>query len=272
MGKKKRAKRSGKGGGLKALGAIMGATLRFSFKVLPMVAVFLAVGGIFLGVRDALYADPNLNIQKITVQPADSLTVPQRSHIETRLMGKNILQADVRKISVELEKDPRIQSARLVKNLPAGVTVEVMRRKAVACIRFTPNGSCGLVSEDGVILDIVTDKNVPGLLIEAFETGVREPGIGKQVDARGFNEAVQFMNDYQDHELSHYEPLSRVSLDHLGNVAIMLGTGPQIRMGRTPSEAIKSLEKIVPLLKGEDRSKIEYIDLQFDNVIVKRKR
>ena len=73
-------------------------------------------------------------------------------------------------------------------------------------------------------------------------------------------------------ELSHFEVLTRIGIDHLGNVSIILGNGPQIRLGRRPMDSLKSLEKTIPLLKSEERSKIEYVDLQYDNVIVKRKK
>ena len=269
MAKKKR-KKNGKGG-LKAAAQFLGAVSSLFLKVLPSLVIILASGAIFMNVRQALYADANLAIQKISVQPSDALTAAQRNQLESRFMGKNILQVNIRKVSSDLEKDPGIQSARVLKQLPATLDITVERRKAIACLRYAAHGNCGLISDDGVILDIIAEKNIPGVLIEALESQNREPSLGQKVELRGFGEAVNFMKAFQEQELSHYEPLSKINLDHIGNVSITLGAGPQIRLGRRPLETLKSLEKVVPLLKSDDRGKIEYIDLQFDNVIVKKK-
>ena len=269
MGKKKRSQAK-KGGSRKGWG--LNGFFRFSLKVIPAALLIVAFGGVFIGVRDALYADPNLSVQKVEVLPADSLSAGQRQQLDTLLLGKNIITVNPRKISKWIEIDPGIQNARVVKYLPAKISVEVVRRKAVVCIQFSSQGNCGLVSEDGMILDVVPAKNVTSLLMEAFESGKREPQIGMRIDIHGFSQAVRFMKLYEEMEMSHFEPLTRIGVDHLGNVSMILGNGPQIRLGRRPQECLKALEKTVPLLKSEERSKIDYVDLQYDNVIVKRKR
>ncbi len=244
----------------------------FTLRLLPFVIIILGCGGIFLGVKDALYADPSLGIQKIEVTPADSLSSAQRQTLESMLRGRNIMTADLRKVSRMLEKDPGVHHAVVVKHLPSQINVAVERRHAVACIQFISQGPCGMISEDGVVLDVVPVKDVTSLIIESFESGKREPQLGMKVEVRGFTQAISFLRAYENMELSHFEVLTRIGIDHLGNVSIILGNGPQIRLGRRPMDSLKSLDKTIPLLKSEERSKIEYVDLQYDNVIVKRKK
>lgn len=269
MGKKKKS--SGKKNGSRK-GWGIGGFFKLVFRALPFALIAAAFGGVFIGVRDSLYADPNLSVQKVEVVPSDSLSTEQHQQLDSMLLGKNIMTLKPEKVAAFIEKDPAVQNAKVIKYLPARVGVEVVRRKAVACIQFNSQGNCGLVSEDGVILDAVPVKTAAGVIVEALETSKREPQIGMRVDVRGFSQAVRFMKAYEDTELAHYEPLTRIAIDHLGNVSIILGSGPQIRLGRRPLESLKSLDKTVPLLKSEERSKIEYVDLQYDNVIVKRKR
>ncbi len=270
MGKKKRSqKKSGKGGGFFSF---FGAAFKVCFRLLPVVALGAAFGGLFIGVRDALYADPNLSIQAISVSPSDALLPEQRQLIENKWMGKSIMSADLASISKSLEKDPGIQSALVTKQLPAKLSIEIVRRQPIACIQLAPQGPCGLISSDGVILSVIPAKSASGPMIEAFETGIREPKMGARLEVRGFNDAAAFIKKLEEVEFIKYEPVSRIGIDRLGSVNMTLGDGPQIRLGRRPLETLKSLEKIVPLLKREERSKIEYVDLQFDNVIVKRKR
>lgn len=269
MGKKKRSQaKRGKGKPF----AFVGPLFRFTLRLLPFVIIILGCGGIFLGVKDALYADAGLGIQKVEVVPADSLSANQRQALDGMLLGKNIMNVDLKKVSSVMEKDPGIHRAVTVKHLPNQVSVLVERRHAVACIQFASQGNCGMVSEDGVILDVIPSKNATGLIIESFESGKREPQLGMKVSVKGFSEAISFLRAYEKMELSRFETLTRIGIDHLGNVSIILGNGPQIRLGRRPLESLKSLEKTIPLLKSEERSRLEYVDLQYDNVIVKRKK
>ena len=60
-------------------------------------------------------------------------------------------------------------------------------------------------------------------------------------------------------------------LDKFGNMSIRPIDGPEIRLGRKPMDKLEFLDKIVQLLNQQNRRDIEYVDLQFDNMIVKRR-
>ena len=89
---------------------------------------------------------------------------------------------------------------------------------------------------------------------------------------KGFEAANQFTREFSKHPLAQFESISKITLDHIGNVSVTLGKGPELRLGRKPLEAMKSFDKIAPILESPDRLKIDYVDLQFNNVIVKQKR
>jgi len=242
-----------------------------ALRMLPTVAAAGVAVGLFWGVREALYADPQLNIHQVLVDPVTGLANEKRQDLESRLLGKNILKIDLNRIAEELEKKPAIQSARVDRILPSSVNIGISTRTPVAFIKFTPSGRFGLISEDGMILDIAAEKNNSLPLVEAFGLEMKEPRIGLPLKNRGFVEVVRFLKAYWQHPVSGREPLSRISLDAQGNVSITLGPGPEIRLGRHPSSRINVLEKMMYLIEGNDRKQLEYVDLQFDNVIVKRK-
>ncbi len=269
MGKKKNKKNGRKKGGL---GALIGGFFRFSLKVFPVLGAIALAGGIFLGVREVLYADSYLGVQKVSVEPVGSLTLQQRQSLETALVGHNILQVDLKKISRDILRDYRIKDARVYKHLPSEVSIVVTSRKPLAAIRFAGRGSLCVVSEDGMILDKAAPSDVQRLVIESSGEPAQEPVPGLRVHNHGFAEAVRFIRNFREHPLARYEHLNRILLDRLGNVTIVFGQGPEIRLGRKPAERLSGLEKIVPLLKGEGRANIEYVDLQYENVIVKQKR
>ena len=241
-------------------------------KTLPALLIFGAAGGLFVGVRGALYADPRMNISEVVVDPAAALSRGRMQDLETRLMGKNILQIDLDRVALELQTNPSIRSARVSRQLPSSLRVDIETRTAAAFIQFSPKGSVGLISEDGMVLDMAPAPNASLPLVEAYGLGYKQPEIGMQVKSRGFSETMQFLKQYWKHPMSKRETLSRLSLDPAGHLTLTLSGGPDIRLGRQPSHRMQTLVKIMHLLEGPERTEIEYVDLQYDNIIVKRKK
>lgn len=243
-----------------------------SLKALPSLLVAAVFLSLFFGVRHFLYADPQLTVKDIVVSPAPAMANGRRQDLETKLLGKNILQIDLKKIASDLESNPEVQSARVDRQMPSTLRVEIVSRKPAAFVQFSPNGAVGSISEDGMILNTFKNSDHSLVTIEAFGMGLKDPQVGYQIRNRGFSETIKFLQAFWEHPLSKREVLTRVSLDHLGQLSITLGAGPDIRLGRRASSRIPTLEKIIYLLEGGDRETIQYIDLQFDNVIVKRKK
>ncbi len=271
MAKAKKAKRKKKNP-FEPLVEVISGTFSLALKILPAMLVAGVFSGLFFGVRHLLYADPQLTVRDIVVSPAPAMANGRRQDLETKLLGKNILRIDLKKIAADLESNPEIQSARVERQMPSTLKVELVSRKPIAFVQFSSNGSVGSISEDGMILNVFKSSDHSLVTIEAYGMGLKEPQVGYQIRNRGFSEAVKFLQAFWEHPLSKREILTRVSLDHLGQVSITLGAGPDIRLGRRASSRIPTLEKIIYLLEGGDRETIQYIDLQFDNVIVKRKK
>jgi cell division septal protein FtsQ len=270
MGKKKSRKKNS-GGGFASIGKLISQSFRLLVRSVPMLVVILAGGAFFMGVRSALYADYNLTVQKVTVDPPQSLSAAQRERLEAQVFNKNILNADLQALAETLEKDASIQNAKVTRRLPGEIYVEVQKRKALAFIRLGAAANYGVVSEDGMILDVVAPAAATGLIVEVQGAGLKAPAIGQKLNHRGFIDAVQFLNAYQATALAAQEPVTKIILDHLGNVSVILKEGPEVRLGRRPSQRVEAMKKVAPLLEGEMRKKISYIDLQYDDVVVKQK-
>ena len=269
MAKKKRRKSSG--GGFAEIGRFIKQSWGILIKSIPILLILCALGASFMGIRSALYADSNLAVQKILIEPAGSISGIQREHLESEILGKNILNVDLVKTAASLERDPSIQNVRATRAFPAAIRFEIQRRFPVAYVQFARGASTyGVVSEDGVVLDIIQGR-AAGLVMEAFGLGMTRPNVGAQIRNRGFLEAASFLKLYQNDPLSIDEPITKVMLDALGNVSILLKEGPEIRLGRRPTQRLEALQKSMPLLESDMRKKIDYIDLQYDDVVVKQK-
>lgn len=269
MGKK--AKKTRRKSGRSKFKAAAGAFFKGVFRILPFVLSASVAGGIFFGVRQVLYADPRLSIKEVAVYPPFALSRTRRQNLETNVLGRNIFSVDLKRLATNLQGNPEVQNARVTRSFPSSLSVYIKTRRPIALIQFSPKSAYGLISEDGMILDIMKEPDPSFVPVEAYGMGLNAPVIGKKIPGSAFPEVVRFLDAYWKHPVSKQEQLTRVFIDHTGNISITLGEGPNIRLGKRPAERLETLEKMMYLLDGEGRELIEYVDLQYDNVIVKRK-
>jgi cell division septal protein FtsQ len=249
----------------------IGGLVGFILKMFPLVLIIGLLGGSVFGVKEVLYADPALIVQEIRISPLGVLSPEKLISLEKKLMGQNILDVNLKEMAVSLEKNPQIQRAAVIRQMPSTIKIDVQIRNPIAFIHFSPQSKYALIAEDGVILDYVDQGETSLVLIQAYGMGLKAPDAGYQIRSRGFSEATKFLKAYWEHPLSEREDITALDIDQAGSVSMKLHDGLQIRLGRQPSTRLATMEKISHLLEGDVRDKIDYIDLQFDNVIVKKK-
>ncbi|MFA7255457.1 MAG: FtsQ-type POTRA domain-containing protein [Candidatus Omnitrophota bacterium] len=270
MGKKK-FKKGKKGWFFSAIGAIFRGIGWLLWKLLPVVVI----GGVLvyagLVVKKGLCEDRWLRVQEIRVVPPDVLSPTSIRTLEDKILGKNILLLDLKKIAGTIELGPGAQSVRVIREMPTTIRIEIQKRKPIANVQLRPGGPYAIVADDGFIIESRPALDPAWILMEDFSEPFKEPKIGARLQNKGFAEALRFMTIYRKHELARRETVTRVSLDPNGYVTVRLGEGPDFKLGRKASESINALTNAVYLLKTEPRENIEYMDLQYDRVAVKRK-
>lgn len=241
------------------------------FQYAPWVTFTLATVAVFWGVRSLLYADPGLQVSRVLVQPEgviDERTLDQLSH---KIKGRNILSVDLNRIENELGRNPVIQSVEVRRQFPSQIHISVKDRKPVGLLKWNESGPYGVLAEDGAIVDIYPQKASPMVVIEAYALGFKKVSVGQKPSHEALSECIRFIQAYEESSYPSQETLSKILIDKHKNIAIVLGDGPAIRLGRRPADRIHQLEKAFPILKNGDRLSIEYVDLQFEDMVVKRK-
>ena len=270
MGKKK-IKKGRKGGIFSWVGSLYRGILWFLWRLLPVVIVLGLLGYGAIVVKKTYTQDRWLKVQEIRVIPPDVLSPQSIRMLEEKILGKNILTLDLNRIASTIELGPGAQSVRVVREMPGTVRVEIRKRKPIANVQLRPGGAYAITADDGFIIEGRPASDPAWILIEDFSEPFKEPRIGSRLQNKGFEEALRFMKAFRRHELARHETVTRISLDPYGNVTVRLGEGPDFQLGRKASERISFLTKAVYLFKTEPRENIEYMDLQYDRVAVKRK-
>lgn len=225
----------------------------------------------FWSIRQNLYADPGFLIQTIVVKPDKALTVEGLLQLEKTYLGRNLFTVSPKEVAEAVERDPQIRRARVIREFPNTLRIEISDRSPFAQVQLASNGPFYIVAEDGIVLGKQSGRDKNLVLFEAHEGRIPQPQSGKEISIPGFQEAVNLTRAFWQHPLSRAERIERVRLDHLGGVNLGLDKGPELRFGTQPMKKLPTLGSLTPLLNGKDRHRILYINLQFQDIIVKKR-
>lgn len=233
-----------------------------------ILGTFFALG---FGVKNALYADTALIVKNVVVEPNVMFQDPDVRDLEKRLLGKNILQVDLNWVSNELEKDPEILKAQIDRKMPNSLHIQIETRQSLAVVKTPADNRYAVISQDGMVVDLLREQPPGFVLIQIGDANTSRFRLGKIINARGLEQAIDFIELYASHPFSLEEKVSRLQLDPQGNIAIVLGEGPEVRLGKKPAAKIDELSKLEPILERQGRSEIDYIDMQYKQIVVKRR-
>lgn len=267
----KRRKKKSSSFKLPSLGKILGVLALVFFRLIPTAFLAGLVFVVVFGVKEILYADPALSVQKVTLQPATPRVESYRTWIEKQLIGTNILQAPIDKVSEELERHSEIQSAKVSRKLPSEIVIEVKERRPASAVQFQAKGPFFIVAEDGFVLKKEDKLSAELLQIQFIDATPGQVIAENQIKSKAYLLGMTFLKKYENNPAVVGESITQASIDRIGNYSIVLGPGPGVKLGRNPLDQFSKLAKIGPLLAAEGRDRIEYIDLRFDDVIIKRK-
>ena len=186
-------------------------------------------------------------------------------------MNRNLFKISPLEVAREVQKDPLIREARVIRKFPTTLQIEIHPRNPYVQIQFFPNGPYYFTAEDQVVLSKEFNRNQNLLLIEAYESKKLKAENGEELSLAGFREAVRLAKAFKNHPVVRSETIERIRLDHLGNVALALVEGPELRFGRDPMRRFYTLDSLTPLLKEPDRHQIIYIELQYQDLIVRKR-
>ncbi len=267
----KRKKQNRKKSGAEGSARFLALPAKLILRIFP---IALAGGIAYFGfgrVREALYADPLLDIRTVKISPANALAPELKNLLERKWIGTNILSADLEKIAKEVSRSPEILRAEVVRELPSTLAVQVKKRTPFASLHARKGDGWFLVSEDAMVLASIEGLQAGTVELEALAVE-KTPVPGQILLIKGFDPMVTFLKQFKKQAFVARESLSRLSLDYLGNLTILFADGPAVKLGNHPVERIPGLYKLAPFLEAGERHAIDYIDLQFKDVVVKRRR
>lgn len=233
------------------------------------VLLFLFVAGAGMGVREIVYADPALQLSQIKIYPPDAVSMTKLESLQKRYFGQNTAEINLSSIARDLESDHQILKADVRRDLPSRLEIHIERRVPFAYARLGRAGAWTLVSRDAVVLDLVSRPGGDYYLIENLPDLNQKPKVGLRLTHEVLDLA-RITDALSRHPLAQTEKIERMEI--LPNdAAILYLKDLYLKVSLNDPNPAQMFNKLQYLLETENRAVVEYVDLRFNRVILKRK-
>jgi len=187
--------------------------------------------------------------------------------------GKDIFEEDISAISNKIEEHPYVAGARVSRQFPKGILVEVSERYPVAMINNSP---LLLIDNNYTVLPFRSnsfDFQIP--ILSNLEITNDLFSIGKQTASPIAINVVQFLNRILKEYPQLYQNLSEVRLSKYNDYELILADEPtKIVIGKSITWSkilvLKEFEKSVNGRKT--LTDYAYLDLRYDNQVITKER
>ena len=243
----------------------MGRKLMVAAKALAVVAgVALSVLAGRQVVRHVI-ASPRFAVQEIRVAATTHVPADEIQELAGVEIGDRLLTVDPDRIAAKLATHPWIASARVRRELPSVLSIEVTERRAVASVLL---GALYLIDEGGRPFKRATFEEADGLTVITGVTREEYAALRTASEAV-FREASALLAAYGDRP-----KLSEIHVDPRAGFSLLLLDGAgEIRLGRgATEEKLARLDSILRALvpRGPSALATVYLDgAQADRVTVR---
>lgn len=262
---KSRSKRriSGSAASVKLLGVFR----TFVFLSLPYVLAMVLVGVLFGTVIVYAVNSPTFELQEVRVLNIASMTQGESFKFCELKKGENLITLDLVGVQEVIKRrHPEFKEVRVRRVLPNRVEVAVRRRTPIAQVALSKYIQ---IDKDGVVLPGASQTPFKNLTIIE---GARPPKlglwVGAVVDDPDAKKALRLSETVKRSSILKGHILSKVDVSDSNNIFLVIDGDIEIRIGGSHFiERLKILDQTLKTIEL-DRSKIHYIDLRFDDVVV----
>ncbi len=256
--------------GIMRLFAFVGILL---FRLAPFFLFVAFVGAIYYGLQTHLYADPHFQLNVIRVKTDLTFTAKEIEKMSGLKLGDNILTADIQKAARKIEKNPQIKTVQVRRILPSTIEIIALRRFEAFQIYSIKQDRFYAIDENGMILPKTSLSSLPELvLIEEENLRPVDLKVGDNYSSSSLLSFRKLYEFLRTQSVLATESVEKLSLDRLGNFSVFLGDGLKIYLGENYIRNLKKINSMKHILNSNDRENIEYLDLQYKDVVVKMKK
>jgi len=212
-------------------------------------------------------------LDEIEIQGANIISEKEYFDTISSLIGISITEIDTREVGLLLESHPFVHAARVSKNYPNKLIIEIAERQPIALLNMKP---ILFVDNEGVVLpDLgnVDDQIIP--IMSGFNSALELYPIGHQTVSVKVLESVSTIDQIIKLYPRLYDNLSEITLNVNDEFVLILSDYPtKIILGKErileKIQILNSFEKALPVNNRLDHFNL--LDLRYKRQVIARVR
>jgi cell division septal protein FtsQ len=245
----------------------LGSAQRLLFLSLPFIFSLAVVGVLFGCVLAYATNSPTFQLKDVRVMNVGTMTPAQEFEFCELNPGENLIGIDLVNVQqVVKRKHPEFKEVKVRRVLPNLIEVVLKRRTPVAQIAFSRFVQ---VDKDLVVLPGSSPMAFKNLMIIKGAQGPRGGlYVGATVTDSNAKKAMRLAEVVKRSNILKSHQLTAIDISDPKNITVLVDEDIEIRMGSSHFiERLKILDQTIRAIEF-DRSKIRYIDLRFDDVVI----
>lgn len=235
--------------------------------LLPYVLSLTVVGVIFGSVVAYALNSPVFQLEEVKILNAGTWTQQQAFQFCELRRGENLIQLDLVGVQQVIKRrHPEFKDVRVRRVLPNSVEVILKRRTPAAQVAYARFVQ---IDRDFLILPGSSPTPFKNLtIIEGAPVPRRGLLVGVTIDDVWTRKALKIMELVKQSKILRKHVLSKIDIRDPKSISLFVDSDIEIKMGR--DHLMEKLQLLDQTLKSVelDASKIRYIDLRFDDVVV----
>jgi len=236
---------------------------------MPIVLLLMITGlGIFW-VHRSLEAARIVELKGVRLSGLTQLTAKDVINLAGVKKGMDLFDLKLESISTPLLTHPRIRSVQVKKMYPNHLSIQIVERESVLQIYIPDQKLYYLIDEEGVLLPDKSAEPFPDFYIYFDESVRKSVGkVGNVYESSYLGTLLDHRDAIQATGGLGEETISKIRVDSLGFWYFVTEDGIEFRIGDN-FENLSKIENMKALLESDVRAKVSYLDLRFQDVIVK---
>jgi cell division protein FtsQ len=211
----------------------LGSWLLLGLKVaVGLTLIVGAVGALAWGVHRYAQTTPRFAVVNVEIEGTRRLARDDVLGAAGFKKGDNLFALDVEKAEKSLLSSPWIAQARVIRELPGTIRLEIVERDAVALAAL--RGKTFLVSQDGEPFKEMGNGDPRDLPI-VTGLSLRAISQDRRAELSRLRDTLGLLRDYEKLSVAQGFPIEEVHLEPSGDVVLVVGSeGVSLHIGATP--------------------------------------
>lgn len=224
-------------------------------------------------IERSIYADPSFRLRYFDIQTSGSLNHKKIVTWSELKAGGNIFDIDLKSVEQKLLRHPEIKMAHLRRIMPNRIGIFVSERLPYVQVLSKPNDrEFWTLDEEGFAIPSLwtkISKRLPVLIVE--DLAQYPLRVGELWTNPRFSEIKDLIAAISQSGVLSWDDITSIMSKSSGDYEIWLRSGMAVYIRADFSEGLNKLSHFRDLMNPVDPS-VEYIDVRFHDVAVKRKK